>query len=87
MNNVIANLVHAKSILINYLEHNVCDEEAIEYLIETIDYLINDKVPLEDEILKIIIEEIVVTSTFNKSTDILKVVGLINEARKEVLNV
>ena len=87
MNNVIANLVHAKSILINYLENNICDEDAIEYLIETIDYLINGKIPLEDEILRIIIEEIVVTSTFNKSTDILKVVGLVNEVRKEVLNV
>ena len=87
MNNVIANLVHAKTILINYLEHNVCDEEAIEYLIDTIDYLINGKIPLEDEILKVIIEEIVVTSTFNKSNDILKVVGLVNEARKEVLDV
>lgn len=87
MNNVIANLVHAKTILINYLEHNVCDEEAIEYLIDTIDYLINGKIPLEDEILKVIIEEIVVTSTFNKSDDTLKVVGLVNEARKEVLDV
>ena len=77
-------LIKAKSILVNYIDEvSKLDYDSIEYLIDTIDYLLLGKIPINDEILNIILQDIIVTNCIQKSPNLHKVALIISDIIKE----
>ena len=77
-------LVEAKIILVNCLDKlDELDYESVEYLIDTIDYLILGKIPCNNDILRIILEDIMVCGCFCKSNSLNKVAEIISDIIKE----
>jgi hypothetical protein len=77
-------LVEAKIILVNCLDKlDELDYEAVEYLIDTIDYLILGKIPCNNDILRVILEDVMVCGCFCKSNSLNEVAEIISDIIKE----
>ena len=80
-------LISAKEILVQYssqIDDFTNNYDAIEYLIDTIDYLTLGKIPCNYEVLSVILEDILVTNSYHKSNELTKVAVLISDVIKEV---
>lgn len=80
-------LIEAKEILVNYatkLSTDTYGYESLDYLIDTIDYLTIGKIPCNEEILNIILEDILVCNCYEKTTELTRVACLITDVIKEL---
>lgn len=77
-------LIKAKEILVRYIETIEYDIDAIEYLIDTIDYLLQGRIPFTQEVIDILLEEVLIVSTYHKSTELLDVVSIFTNISKEL---
>lgn len=77
-------LIEAKTFLIGYLNKYDCDFDNIEYLIDTLDYFILGKVPCTVENLDIVIEDVLVTSSYHRNSELLQVVSLLREKQEAI---
>lgn len=77
-------LIKIKEILVNYVDIVDYDRDSIEYLIDTVDYLLQDRIPLTKAVLDVIIEDVMIASTYHKSKELLEVVSILTELSKEI---
>ena len=69
-------LVEAKGILVDCLQNIKWDEDSVEYLIDSIDYLLNSQIPLTHEVVDILLQDILITSTYHKKSRLIEVVKI-----------
>lgn len=69
-------LVEAKGILVECLQKIEWDHDSVEYLIDSIDYLLNDQIPLTPEVIDILLQDILITSTYHKKSRLIEVVKI-----------
>ena len=79
-----AKLIQCKEILVQYIDTIMYDFDAIEYLIDTIDYLLQGVLPCNTSILPIIIEDVMIASTYHKSKELLNVAGLLQSILEDL---
>ena len=72
-------LIQIKEILVNYIHIVEYDIDSIEYLIDTIDYLLQDKIPCTYSIINVIMEDVMIASTYHKSKELLDVVSILKD--------
>ena len=58
------------------------DLETIEYLIDTIDYLLQGRIPCTKSIISVVIDDVMLASSFQKSTELLEVVSILNDIKE-----
>lgn len=80
-------LIRIKEILVNYnhlmsYELDAYDLETIEYLIDTIDYLLQGRIPCTKSIISVVIDDVMLASSFQKSTELLEVVSILNDIKE-----
>ena len=77
-------LVNAKSLLVTY-SYNIDKEnyDSVEYLTDTIDYLILGKIPCNLEILNIILEDVMVCNSYQRSSYLTKVAIILSDIIRE----
>lgn len=79
-------LIHCKEILMKYInEAQLSEIDSIDYLVDTMDYLILGKIPCDYEILNIIMSDVMVCNSYHKNNYLLKVVSILNELCEELL--
>lgn len=72
-------LNNIKGILSQYISIIDYDTDNIEYLIDIVDNILQDKVKLNKESIQLFIEEALVTYAYHNHPDILKVVEILKE--------
>ena len=76
-------IAKCKGILVNYLQKVEYDFDAIEYLVDSMDYLLQEKIPCKPAVLEILIEDVLIASTYHKSKDLLEVAALLRLVEEE----
>lgn len=80
-------LMKIKSILIEVLnsrDYDQCDYEQLEYLIQVIDWILLKELPMDEEILLGLMEDMVISSVHLLNLDILEAVKTLNKIKKEL---
>ena len=80
-------LMKIKSILIGVLnsrDYDQCDYEQLEYLIQVIDWILLKELPMDEEILLGLMEDMVISSVHLLNLDILEAVKTLNKIKKEL---
>lgn len=75
------NLVKIKTLLIDilYKSEDCIDRDAIEYLIDNIDYLLSGKIHLNYEVVDTLITDVLVCGTYNRDSKLLQIASLLND--------
>ena len=81
-------LVKIKEILVNYMDimenHlDYCDLDSVEYLLDTIDYLLQERIPCTKNIISVVIEDVMLASSYQRSKELLEVVSILNNIKEE----
>ena len=80
-------LVNVKEKLVEIIssrQYDTYDYEQLEYLIQLIDWTITGKISLETETIKIIMEEIIITSVHQLNLDLLDTLQELKEIKEEL---
>lgn len=80
-------LVNVKEKLVEIIsnrQYDTYDYEQLEYLIQLIDWTITGKISLGTETIKIIMEEIIITSVHQLNLDLLDTLQELKEIKEEL---
>ena len=74
---VLIKFVTVKGILQKYLKEDILDKEEIEYILKVVDYILNGTLKLDEVVLDTLCEQVLVASTYHKSTALLDVYSVL----------
>lgn len=74
---LLSKLSEVKSFLVSFIESNEIEDGGPEYLLDLVDYIIRGEVPCTVEVIKAIIDEVMLIAAFNRNKEPLKLLKVL----------